>query len=72
MIDLKIVQHLSIAEKIQLMKALWQSFDAQKDTQAIFPAWHETVLTERKTLVDSEQAQWMSLQEVRAHNDETV
>jgi putative addiction module component (TIGR02574 family) len=66
MIDLNMVQQLTTPEKIQLMEALWQSFDAQKDTQAVSPAWHESVLTERKNLVDSGQAQWMSLQEVRA------
>ena len=59
MIDLNMVQQLSTPEKIQLMEALWQSFNVQKDTQAVSPAWHESVLTERKTLVDSGQAQWM-------------
>jgi len=66
MIDISMVQKLSTSEKVQLMEALWQSFDAQKDTQAISPAWHESVLQERLALVDAGQAQWISLQEVRA------
>lgn len=66
MIDLNLVQQLSTSEKIQLMEALWQSFDVKKDSDALSPAWHETVLTQRKALVESGQSQWMSLQEVRA------
>lgn len=42
---------LSLAEKLALMEALWDSLDGQPD--AVVPSWHKVEVTERLRRIDS-------------------
>lgn len=43
---------LPVAEKIQLMEALWGSLCDDPDAAAAIPAWHDEVLAERALQLD--------------------
>jgi len=58
------VSRLSKAEQLQAMEWLWASL-SKKPAEIESPAWHGEVLAARKTKVDSVEAQFLSVQELK-------
>jgi putative addiction module component (TIGR02574 family) len=58
------IVHLSPHERMQLVYAIWGSLD-NKDEAIESPAWHGEVLAEREAKIQSGQAHFLSLDEVK-------
>ena len=58
------LSRLTKAERIELMNAIWASLD-NKDEEVESPAWHREVLAEREARIQSGEAQFLSLDEVK-------
>jgi putative addiction module component (TIGR02574 family) len=58
------LSRLTNAERIELMNAIWASLD-NKDEEVESPAWHGEVLAEREARIQSGEAQFLSLDEVK-------
>jgi putative addiction module component (TIGR02574 family) len=58
------LSRLTNAERIELMNAIWASLD-NKDEEIESPAWHSEVLAEREARIQSGEAQFLSLNEVK-------
>ena len=59
------IDRMSPAERLAAMEALWDSLMA-KDTEIASPDWHRDVLDERKRKIESGQAEFISLEKLRA------
>ena len=59
------VKKMSAAERIQLMEMLWDSMRYEEDGIET-PEWHESILEERKAKIQSGQATFLSLAELKA------
>lgn len=46
---------MPVAEKLQLMEALWESLSSDISNSSTVPAWHLTILEERAALLDQGQ-----------------
>jgi putative addiction module component (TIGR02574 family) len=58
------VSRLSKAEQLQAMEWLWASLSKKPD-EIESPAWHGQVLAERKAKVESGDAQFLSIDQVK-------
>ena len=58
------VSRLSKAEQLQTMEWLWDSL-SKKPEEVESPEWHGEVLAARKTKVDSGEAQFLSIQQLK-------
>jgi len=58
------IANMSAAQKIALMEALWDSFD-NKSEYIPSPNWHGEILSERKALIDSGVAEYISLEDLK-------
>jgi putative addiction module component (TIGR02574 family) len=58
------VSRLSKAEQLQTMEWLWASL-SKKPEEVESPAWHGDVLAARKAKVDSGEAQFLSVQQLK-------
>jgi hypothetical protein len=57
------VSRLSKAERLQAMEWLWAS--SKKPEEVESPEWHGAVLAARKTKVDSGEAQFLRIQQLK-------
>ena len=66
MSDLNIAK-MSIPQRLSAMEELWGSLRSTEDVLPILPTpdWHKTVLDARMARVESGEAQFLSLDEVR-------
>ncbi len=62
--DTKVIDQMSIEEKLFAMEQLWSSL-CKDGNYPITPKWHENVLKERKELIDSGNANFITLEELR-------
>jgi hypothetical protein len=58
------IQKMTNAERLQAMEALWEAL-CLEEKEPESPAWHEEVLADRKRTLDSGEAQFLSLDEVK-------
>ncbi len=58
------IQKMSNAERIQTMEALWEAL-CRQENEPISPDWHEDILSERLSKMESGQAKFYSLDEVK-------
>ena len=56
------IDNMSVGEKLQAIEALWDALD---DDEVKSPDWHYEVLEERSRLLDSGQAELISLDEFK-------
>jgi hypothetical protein len=63
-LELKEVSRLSKAEQLQTMEWLWASL-SKKPEEIEAPAWHGEVLAARKAKADSDEAQFLSVQQLK-------
>lgn len=61
------VKNMSATDRLQIMETIWDSF--QYEQEAIkSPQWHKDILAERKLKIDSGEAKFLSLKEVKARH----
>ena len=56
---------MSSSERVEVMELLWESF-ATEGIDYPSPDWHGKVLAERSEIIDSDQATWLSVDELQA------
>ena len=56
---------MSLAERLEAMELLWQSFSASKE-KVPSPDWHGEVLSERLAKVEAGEGKFLSIPELKA------
>jgi len=64
------VHNMSIAEKLNAMEQLWTSM--QGSPEQSLPEWHGELLSERQKRIDSGDASFSTLDEVKDRLDRTI
>ena len=59
------IKKMNFKERLQTMELLWDSL-LEDENKLESPAWHEDVLRERKKKIDSNEAKFISLDELKA------
>jgi putative addiction module component (TIGR02574 family) len=59
------IKKMSTIERLQIMEALWDSL-LYEDTEIESPEWHRDILDERKGKIESGNAKFISLEELKA------
>ncbi len=59
------IKKMSRIERLQAMEALWDSL-LDEETEIQSPEWHRDVLQERKRKVEAGEAEFISLERLRA------
>jgi hypothetical protein len=60
------VKKMSKAERLQAMEVLWDSL-LYEGGELDIPKWHEKILEERKRMISSGKAKFISLAELKAN-----
>ena len=55
---------MSVNERLQTMELLWDSI-TRSGEEIEPPAWHGEVLRDRKSIIDSGKAEWLTMDELR-------
>ncbi len=63
--DAQEIRKMSRAERLATMEALWDSL-VEEESEIESPEWHRDVLAERKRKIESGQAEFISLEKLRA------
>ncbi len=58
------ISKMSVLERIQTMEALWDSL-TREPTGIKSPKWHEEILSDRKDKIESGNANFISLEELK-------
>ena len=58
------IQKMSTGERLAAMEQLWDAL-CHDGTELASPAWHETVLAKRKERMNSSDARYFTLEEIR-------
>jgi len=59
------VKSMSPSERIQAMETIWDSL-IHDEAEITTPAWHTDVLENRKKLIESGQAEFISIEKLKA------
>ena len=59
------IKNMSVSERLTAMEEIWDSL-CHESTEPSSPEWHEAVLEERKAEMDSSEARFFSVEELRA------
>ena len=60
------IKKMSVIDRLQAMEALWDSLLAEKAD--ISPDWHQNILKERKRKIESNEAEFLSIEELKARH----
>ncbi len=63
--DMDEIKKMNAAERLQAMEALWDSM-LQENTKIDTPQWHDGILAERRRMIESGRAKFVSLSELKA------
>lgn len=58
------IESMSVSEKLQAIETLWDALD---EDEIESPAWHSEALAERKRLIASGNAKFISLEALKRH-----
>ena len=58
------IEKMSIPERLTAMEQLWDSL-CHEEEEPESPVWHEEVLTGRKKLMDSPDAKYLTIEQLR-------
>lgn len=58
------LSRLTNAERIELLNAVWDSIE-NKDGEIESPAWHGEILAERTAKIESDEAKFLTLDELK-------
>ncbi len=59
------IKKMTRTERLQTMEALWDSL-IDEESELESPEWHEDILKERKKKIENGQAEFISLEKLRA------
>lgn len=59
------IKKMNRLERLQAMESLWDSLFAE-EPEIESPAWHEGILQERKRKIESGEAEWIPIEELKA------
>ena len=59
------IKKMSRIERLQVMEALWDSL-IDEESEIESPEWHQDILEERKRKMESGEAEFISLEKLRA------
>ena len=62
------ISKMSVLERLQTMEALWDSL-THESTEVQSPEWHGDVLSKRKERIESGNANFISLEELKLKSD---
>ena len=62
------ISKMTITERLQTMEALWDSL-THESTEIKSPEWHGDVLSKRKEKIESGDANFLSLEELKSKNE---
>jgi putative addiction module component (TIGR02574 family) len=65
MLEAAEIKQMSLEERLQAMELLWDSISSEPD-KVVSPEWHGAVLAERMAKIESGQATFLTLDEVKA------
>ena len=60
------ISKMSITERLQTMEALWDSLTHEK-VELASPDWHYDILSERKKKIESGDAEFISLDDLKSN-----
>lgn len=63
--DTQEIRNMSRAERLAAMEALWESL-VQEQPEIESPDWHRGILEQRKQKIEAGQAEFISLEKLRA------
>jgi putative addiction module component (TIGR02574 family) len=63
--DAQEIRKMSRVERLATMEALWDSL-IEEESEIESPEWHRDILAERKRKIESGQAEFISLEKLRA------
>jgi len=66
MIDISEINRLTVEDKMILIEQIWSSLK-QEDDALVSPGWHESVLAERRRKIESGEANYVTLDQLRIH-----
>ncbi|SHE23408.1 addiction module protein [methanotrophic endosymbiont of Bathymodiolus puteoserpentis (Logatchev)] len=59
------ISKMSVLERLQTMEALWDSL-TREPTGVNSPKWHENILSDRREKIESGNANFISLEELKS------
>ncbi len=62
------IEKMSTAQRLHAMETLWDAL-LQEKVEIESPGWHRDVLEERKSRIADDEAQFLSLKELKARRD---
>ena len=65
MLELSLIEKMSIPERLQAMEQLWDAL-YREGADIASPEWHQVVLADRKARAESGEAKFMTLAEIRS------
>lgn len=58
------IKQMSVQDRLTAMEQIWDSL-CHEESEPDSPAWHEEVLSERKKLMDSPDANYLTIEQLR-------
>ncbi len=58
------IQRMTVRERLEVMEQIWDSLHREK-IEPVSPHWHEGILQKRKEIMDSPDARYLSIKELR-------
>jgi putative addiction module component (TIGR02574 family) len=58
------IYKMSVHERLTAMEKIWDSL-CHEDNEPESPAWHQDILKERKNRMDSSEAKYLTVEELR-------
>lgn len=65
MIDTSDINRLTVEDKMILLEQIWSSLKQEGDA-LVSPSWHEDVLTERRKKIESGEASYSTIDQLRS------
>jgi hypothetical protein len=58
------IEKMTVQERLQTMELLWDSIThSGEDIEP--PIWHREILSDRRKIIESEKAEWLTMDELR-------
>ena len=58
------IEKMTVHERLQTMELLWDSITHSSE-EIESPSWHGEILKERKKIIESGEAEWLTMDELR-------
>ena len=58
------IEKMTIHERLQTMELIWDSITHSRE-EIELPAWHSEILNDRRKIIESGKAEWLTMDELR-------